>query len=818
MNGAFDRIFPARALQTGFRRLPGLVLKVLLPVLLTWLISSLALFAIFSRQAERQGYDDLRARLEAYASDKANELSSPLWNFQHDLVARLMQSYRHNDDLLVVSLHDAAGKLLHEALGTGPPPKGNIFETKREIVHKNADRAETLGTLTVVFHDGRLLNSLAEYRARDALNLGLVLAVLALSLWWTVHRIVGRPLARLEKSLLRNAREPSREPIVWAGQDELARVAAAYNGLLEEVDRRTGELVEANAALAGEIVRRNQAEEKLLLAAKVFEVAVEGVAVTDVGGVIRSVNSSFERITGYRQDEAVGRRLDILGSGRHTPAFFAGILLSLRRHGAWEGEIWNRRKNGEVYPQRTTASAVLDAAGRISHYVCVFQDITEAKRQQQAMERMAFHDTLTGLPNRANLDERLRQTLGHAARHGGAFSLLFLDLDNFKAVNDSLGHDVGDALLAILAARLRNVLRAEDTLARQGGDEFIILAPDADTPDKAANLAQRVASAMRKSVPLQGYDIPCSASVGIAMYPQDGVTPQDLIKHADMAMYRAKSQGGGASRFFATGMDLQARKRLSLETRLHKALERDEFSLQYQPVLQADTMTVSGAEALLRWNCGGQSIPPAEFIPVAESNNAIIPIGAWVLERASLQAAALARGPRTPFTLSVNVSARQFHHEGFLNDVTAAAERLAGTNTRLHLELTESALIIDPDAATRTIHLLKEMGVGIVLDDFGTGYSSLKHLLDLPIDGFKIDRGFVSAIHSCARSRAIITALVNLSLGLSVSVVAEGVENTGQLDFLRGTGCPEFQGFLAWPALPLESFPAPGSTPRNAAG
>lgn len=568
-----------------------------------------------------------------------------------------------------------------------------------------------------------------------------------------------------------------------------------------------GEQPEFYLAVVRDISARKKAEEKLLLSAKVFENTVEGIVVTDPHGTIEQVNPGFTSITGYSAEEAVGGNPRILKSDRHPQHFYSQMWADLVKEGHWAGEIWNRRKNGESYPEWLTITAVKNEAGQTTNYVSIFHDITELKRQQDALEYQAQHDALTGLPNRILLGDRLHMALAQLERSGGKLALLFLDLDNFKTINDGLGHSVGDALLVELSRRLEKLLRSGDTLARLGGDEFLILLPEIESIDAASHIATRMLDALKKPFCHGDAEYFVTASIGLTIAPDDGTEGSKLIKNADMAMYRAKSMGRNNYQYFTPEMDVAAHRRISLEYKLRKAIEAQEFELFYQPLVNMGSGKILGAEALVRWRADGKLVSPAEFIPLAEDSGLILPLGDWVLRTAARQAR-LWQDAGHVLSMSVNISSRQF---GGADLASTLREVLLDTKLRpgsLYFEITESMLMGDVAKAESTLLALREAGGAFFLDDFGTGYSSLSYLKRLPIDGLKIDRSFVRDITEDSDSRAIVTAIVSLARTLNLGLVAEGVETEAQRSLLASMGPIVLQGYLASPPVPAADFEA----------
>lgn len=555
-----------------------------------------------------------------------------------------------------------------------------------------------------------------------------------------------------------------------------------------------------------DITKRKLAEEELVFASKVFEHSIEGIVVTDAGGTILQVNPAFTAITGYSAREAIGNNPRILKSNRHGEEFYRRMWIQLGEEGQWAGEIWNRRKDGEVYPEWLTINAVRNPQGKITNYVSIFHDITELKRQQEALEHQAQHDALTGIPNRVLLNDRLQVALNRMGRTGRRVALLFFDLDHFKNINDGFGHMVGDTLLVQLAERLKSQLRIGDTLARQGGDEFLILLPEVEEVEDVSLVAARLLETLQRPFVIGEIECFVTASVGVTIAPDDGREAGVLIKNADMAMYRAKKLGRNNFQFFTTELDVQAHRRIHLESKLRKAIELAEFELMYQPLVDCTSGVILGAEALVRWRQGAELISPAEFIPLAEESGLIEPLGEWVLRTAAAQARQWQDAGHA-INMSVNLSSRQFTGRTLVDLLAEVNATIGPAPGRLYFEITESLLMEDIVRARGILEELREGGGRFYLDDFGTGYSSLSYLKRLPMDGLKIDRVFIRDLAVDSGSRAIASAIVSLAQTLNLAVVAEGVETREQLAILHAMSDRLIiQGFLASRPLPAEEF------------
>jgi diguanylate cyclase (GGDEF)-like protein/PAS domain S-box-containing protein len=535
----------------------------------------------------------------------------------------------------------------------------------------------------------------------------------------------------------------------------------------------------------------------LRLADKVFESTLEGIMVTNANGVIERVNPAFTRLTGYSAEEAIGQRASLLSSGRQPPEFYAELWRALREDGFWQGEIWNRRKDGELYLEHLTISGIRDEDGGYSHYAAVFADITQRRLAEERLSYLATHDALTGLPNRALFGERLERALSRALRMGRRMALLFIDLDRFKLVNDTLGHGTGDKLLKAAAERLRDSVRKSDTVARMGGDEFTVILEEIGDVQHVAQIAQKLVDAVGAPCDIDGAALSVTPSIGISIAPDDGRDPQQLLTQADRAMYRIKQDGKNGFRFFTQDMNESTHDRLRLEHDLRRALENDALTLHYQPRLSLADGRVVGVEALLRWPHPTHGmVPPSEFIPIAEESGIIVALGEWVLRRACRDARGWLDAGRSPGRVAVNVSARQLLHGDFFDGLLQGLADAGLPATALELELTESMALTGHAQAHALLQAVADRGVSLAVDDFGTGYSSFEYLSSLPIDTLKIDRSLLRGPVPDARARGIIRAIVAMAEALGLSAVMEGVETAEQADFLREIGCPQVQGFF----------------------
>lgn len=556
-----------------------------------------------------------------------------------------------------------------------------------------------------------------------------------------------------------------------------------------------------------DITLLKHSEQQLDLASRVFDNSIEGITITDANGVIQSVNRAFTYITGYSSEEAVGKKPNILKSDRHDDAFYQTMWQTLLNTGRWEGEIWNRKKNGEVYPEWLTITVITDDFGNISHHVAVFHDISEVRGFEEQLHFQAHHDALTGLPNRTLLLDRLSVAISHAQRSLKQVAVLTIDLDNFKHVNDSLGHTVGDLMLQQVAERLSASLPQDTTIARLGGDDFAVLLEQMSNAQEAIPLAETIIGAFAQPFNLSIYETVITVSIGITFYPGDGNDAGILLKNAELAMYRAKEDGKNKYQLFTKTMNAQVMHRLSLENNLRKALDRKQFQVFYQPKVSLATGRIVGMEALARWRAAdGRLISPLDFIPLAEETGLIVSIGEQVLRQACLAARVWLRDHDDRLALSVNLSPKQFMQKNLLSSVVTILRETDFPPDRLELEITESAVMVNEEAAIALLLEFKALGIRLALDDFGTGYSSLHYLRKLPFDTIKMDRSFVKDLPDEPSSVAIAMTILTLANSLGMEMVAEGVETVEQLTFLQSRNCTEIQGYLFSPPVPAAEF------------
>ncbi len=556
-----------------------------------------------------------------------------------------------------------------------------------------------------------------------------------------------------------------------------------------------------------DITERERMQEKLQQAAAVFENTAEGVMITDLEQHIVAINRAFSAITGYSESEALGQTTQLLAGSQHNQELRQEIHLGIEQDGHWQGEIWSRRKNGEPYPAWLTISAVRNGSRETTHFVAVFADITPLKHAQARLDYQAHHDPLTGLPNRLLFENHLQMALDEALNEQRRGAVLFLDLDRFKHINDTLGHPVGDLLLKGIARRLREQLREVDTVARLGGDEFIVLMPSVHCIEDVELVANKLMSAFARPFRAGEHEFFMSSSIGVSLFPEHGEDVATLVKNADAAMYRAKAKGRNRFEFYTADLSFQATERMNLENDLRRALERGELSLHYQPKQCLNDARLVGAEALLRWHHPTLGdVPPDRFIAIAEENGSIVELGDWVLEQACRQMATWQACYADFGPLAVNLSGPQLRQPHLSARIGELLQSCGLSPDKLQLEITETFVMSQKEEALPVLQSLRELGLQLAIDDFGTGYSSLSYLKRLPIDTLKIDKSFVDGLPDDPNDAAIARAIIALGRSMQLTVIAEGVETKSQERFLALEGCQQIQGYVLSRPLPAETF------------
>jgi len=588
------------------------------------------------------------------------------------------------------------------------------------------------------------------------------------------------------------------------------KALAAERALLEE------RVAERTAELAKEVEQRRANEEFLRLASQVFEATQDAIVVTDRDGRIVATNPAFTQISGYTAEEVRGRHAILLHAGEQDAATFGAMAQSVLTTGHWSGEILARRKNGETYPGLLSASLVRDEQGQVINHVAVFMDITERKAEQHLIDFLSNHDALTGLPNRLLARERFAQTLAAARREGRCVAVMCLDLDRFKSINDSYGHDMGDKALQVVSKYLTETVREGDTVTRQGGDEFQIIVDDDTQLSATISLAQKILAGLRKELMIDGQQITVTSSIGIAVSLTDGESFDELVRNADTALFRAKEIGRDNYAFFTERMDAEIRDKLAIQGQLRGAIARDEFEVHYQPQVCLKTGAMVGAEALLRWDSAVLGkVPPNRFIPLAEEYGLVNSIGEWVLESVCAQMKVWQDEGLGKIKVAVNLAAGQFANDATVPYVENTLRKFGVAAEYLGLEITEGTVMGDPNKAVAALRRLKDIGVSISLDDFGTGYSSLSYLKRFPIDVLKIDKSFVDDVTTDSADAAIALSVISLAHNLNMRVIAEGVETREQVQFLTERGCDEMQGYYFSRPVNAEGFTALLREQRN---
>lgn len=620
--------------------------------------------------------------------------------------------------------------------------------------------------------------------------------LLLISIRWLIRRFMS-PIVKLQSTMESMQAKGSMEEFVpielkTGGLDEIGKLTSAFNHMSESLF---------------------DSETSMRLAASIYQTNSDAIMVTDEKNRIVDVNPAFTRITGYSCEEAIGNDPKLLKSGKHDKEFYQQMWQAILTEGKWEGEIWDKRKSGEIYPKQAHIHVLRSADGSVYRHIAQFSDISEKKQKDELIFWQANYDPLTSLPNRRLFIERLERALIRAKRNHNYGALMFLDMDKFKSLNDTMGHEYGDILLVEVASRLQSCVREGDTVARLGGDEFVVLIESIsefseDASFIIADVAEKIRSSLASAYHLKKYEYLSSPSIGVYLYEAENDLVQDVIKRADMAMYQAKDSGRNTVRFFDPQMQDSVNRRVSLESDLQMAIPHNQFELYYQIQLDQVQRPI-GAEALIRWNHPTNGlISPDQFIPIAELSPLILEIGHWVLEEACRQIAEWSKHISTKhLVLAVNISAQQFKQATIVNEVAAMIQKYRIDPSRLKLELTESVAVLDIDSVIATMNALRnEVGVALSLDDFGTGYSSLSYLKRLPLDQIKIDKSFVRDITIDINDAVMVKTIISMAQNFGLNVIAEGVETVEQFDFLQKNGCMAYQGYLFSKPVPIKAF------------
>jgi len=628
------------------------------------------------------------------------------------------------------------------------------------------------------------------------LLMGLVLFFLRIGVLQPVENLTTEAL-----EITRNRDFSRRLPV--SDVDEFLVMARSFNSILDM-------LVDANSNLETKVIERTSAlttvNQELVLMRQIFEYSLEGIVITNSEAEILSVNPAFTSITGYTSEEVTGKNPSILKSDLHDNFYFENMWHSLTSTGHWASEIWNRHKDGKAYPEWLSISAIRDINSRITHYVGIFHDISDIKRQEELIKYQAYHDALTGLPNRILLKSRIDKAIAHSTRNKNRFGVIFLDLDNFKIINDSLGHAIGDMLLKEAADRLRKIARTDDTVARLGGDEFIILVEDIADEKPSVILSRRIIQAFKEPFCIKSNNLHVGASIGIAMYPEDGEESDSLIKNADAAMYRAKDEGRQTFALFKPSLNESVARKLKIENELRQAINDTNFEVYYQPKMDIKSGSIMGMEGLVRWKHAQGIISPAEFIPLAEEIGLISEIDRIVMHKAFREVGELINSGLVSMKLALNCSAKSLHYKGLPDIISSALSKYNLKPEWFELEITETSIMRDIEASRAILYMLLETGISVTLDDFGTGYSSLSQLKNLPIHTLKIDASFIREIENNRNDAHITESIIAMSRRVGIEVVAEGVEKESQLEFLKNAGCDIAQGYLISRPIPMKDL------------
>ncbi|MEJ1355566.1 MAG: EAL domain-containing protein [Candidatus Sedimenticola sp. (ex Thyasira tokunagai)] len=779
-----------------------------------WLTISLVIYllmtTLFTRNANRSTLRSIRLQVENRAL--IDQLNLEIGHREELIEQRTIQLKDKNQELVnevrerkQAEIFQARQKSILERISRGTAPLSSILE---EIVLLAEGQTEGLkGAILLlegdILHIGSAPNLPGAYSALiDGMVIGSAMGSCCTAAYKGERVIVddaqSDPLCANFRDLLKECKFGAcwSEPILDSEKNILGNLTL-YHHSPTTPGKHEILVIETMSQIASIAIERSRTVEKLRQSATIFQSTLEGVMITDTNNDIVEVNNAFESITGYMRDDVIGRNPRFLQSGRHEKEFYDELWNSLKNLGQWRGEIWNRRNSGEIYPEWLNISSISDRSGHILNYIGVFSDITSIKRSEEELDHLAHHDPLTDLPNRLLFNSQLEHTIKHAHRNNSVFAVLFLDLDRFKNINDSLGHKAGDNLLQQLAVRLKEAVRLDDTVARISGDEFVILLEDIGTAENTAHTVEKIISTFNTPFLLDDHETHITSSVGISLYPANGDNVAELLRNADTAMYRAKDEGRNTYQFYNQEMTSIAFERVVMENALRAALNHNEFRLLYQPQIDMVSGKLIGVEALIRWDHPEiGEILPGKFIPLAEENGLIHDIGAWVMETACQQGQHWLEEGFDFGRISVNIAHSQLQQSNFVDNTKATLKRTQLPAGRLEIEVTESVIMQNAEHAIQRLKTLRILGLRISLDDFGTGYSSMSYLKLLPIDKLKIDLSFIRNIPHDTNDMAITEAVIALGKALDLQVIAEGVETEQQAAFLKGKGCRQAQGFL----------------------
>ena len=765
------------------------------------LFSSLIAVGITALELWTQYRDDVQridARMRQIQDAYLDSMVENLWVVDRERLDTQLQGITRLPDFVMAEIRVDGQTLLRR--GEPLAERGTTHTFVLQRLHRGQMQriGELVVTASYLSAYQRALDRLLFFLVANAAKTFLVSLFIFFIFYWLVERHIER-IARYARE---HAHAGDAPPLALERSepqdgDELSELVQSTNRLRHELLALGHEQQQRADLLGHELAAREKIQGELNLMASVFESSAEAIILTDAHNRIVATNRAFTQLTGYGREEVVGHNPGMLSAGRTDPLLYRQMWNTLSEQGFWQGELWDRRKDGLVYPKWLSITAVRNEAREIVNYIGIFSDITERKLAEQEIFHLAHHDSLTGLANRLSLGQGLKQAISHARRNDWKLAVMFIDLDRFKDVNDMFGHDIGDRLLVQTAQRLMACVRESDIVARLGGDEFVVVLFDVADPDAVSQVAEKIRESLGQPYLIEDKSLQATPSIGVAMFPADGATGETLMKNADTAMYHAKGKGRNNVQFFTAHMEKAAHDRLMMERELRQALALGQFELHYQPQVSGHGGRVLGVEALVRWRHPQRGlVPPLEFIPVAEETGIILPLGEWVLDEACRQRRRWQDQGVADITMAVNLSAQQLGDARLLDCVTQTLAKHGLSGASLELEITESMLMENVDSSIEKLKALRTMGVKLAIDDFGTGYSSLSYLKMLPIHALKLDRAFVRDIETDASDMAICMSTIALAHNLGLKVVAEGVETEAQRRLLVDHGCDMLQGYL----------------------